>query len=110
MLPAPTIPIRTRLVAISLLSHSGRKLCSAEGLAHLRWSDADRPDRPHNCPPPVAARELRAPACRRGDRRGAGLPRGFRNRRPSLGDLFFQAEDGIRDLTVTGVQTCALPI
>src|SRR2546430_3395324 len=34
----------------------------------------------------------------------------------SMGDLlllcffFFQAEDGIRDLTVTGVQTCALPI
>src|SRR2546430_13612194 len=26
------------------------------------------------------------------------------------GDLFLQAEDGIRDLTVTGVQTCALPI
>src|SRR6266496_1837107 len=24
--------------------------------------------------------------------------------------LFFQAEDGIRDLYVTGVQTCALPI
>src|SRR2546428_7734327 len=36
--------------------------------------------------------------------------------RPSSGDLvscelfFFQAEDGIRDLIVTGVQTCALPI
>src|SRR5256886_9677303 len=29
----------------------------------------------------------------------------------SDGDVFFfQAEDGIRDLTVTGVQTCALPI
>src|SRR2546430_7648102 len=28
--------------------------------------------------------------------------------RPFL--FFFQAEDGIRDLTVTGVQTCALPI
>src|SRR2546430_7895383 len=33
----------------------------------------------------------------------------------SIGDgrlvfFFFQAEDGIRDLTVTGVQTCALPI
>src|SRR2546430_6529100 len=27
-----------------------------------------------------------------------------------LNDFFFQAEDGIRDLTVTGVQTCALPI
>ena len=25
-------------------------------------------------------------------------------------DLFFQAEDGIRDSPVTGVQTCALPI
>src|SRR3990167_4937390 len=24
--------------------------------------------------------------------------------------IFFQAEDGIRDLTVTGVHTCALPI
>src|SRR3990167_3049444 len=28
----------------------------------------------------------------------------------SLIVVFFQAEDGIRDLTVTGVQTCALPI
>src|SRR2546429_1086723 len=25
-------------------------------------------------------------------------------------DIFFQAEDGIRDVAVTGVQTCALPI
>ena len=24
--------------------------------------------------------------------------------------FFFQAEDGIRDIDVTGVQTCALPI
>src|SRR2546430_11470513 len=29
---------------------------------------------------------------------------------PYLFFFFFQAEDGIRDLTVTGVQTCALPI
>src|SRR2546430_12545020 len=27
-----------------------------------------------------------------------------------LRSVLFQAEDGIRDLTVTGVQTCALPI
>src|SRR5207245_7163100 len=27
-----------------------------------------------------------------------------------FGCCFFQAEDGIRDATVTGVQTCALPI
>src|SRR2546427_6595148 len=31
-------------------------------------------------------------------------------RRCFLFFFFFQAEDGIRDLTVTGVQTCALPI
>src|SRR5216683_4556159 len=29
---------------------------------------------------------------------------------PALLPFFFQAEDGIRDLIVTGVQTCALPI
>src|SRR6266496_5659508 len=29
---------------------------------------------------------------------------------PPRVDFFFQAEDGIRDLYVTGVQTCALPI
>src|SRR5256712_3392383 len=34
-------------------------------------------------------------------RRGAGVDKGC---------FFFQAEDGIRDLIVTGVQTCALPI
>src|SRR5207248_7240015 len=28
----------------------------------------------------------------------------------TLSFFFFQAEDGIRDRTVTGVQTCALPI
>src|SRR5256886_11401608 len=31
-------------------------------------------------------------------------------RPPGACHVFFQAEDGIRDLTVTGVQTCALPI
>src|SRR5690349_23398322 len=29
---------------------------------------------------------------------------------PAIQVFFFQAEDGIRDLYVTGVQTCALPI
>src|SRR5699024_11821752 len=29
---------------------------------------------------------------------------------PSFSIFFFQAEDGIRDRNVTGVQTCALPI
>src|SRR5206468_4400935 len=35
----------------------------------------------------------------------------YESRAPRRGGLFFfQAEDGIRDLIVTGVQTCALPI
>src|SRR5690606_37228038 len=29
---------------------------------------------------------------------------------PTVAPFFFQAEDGIRDFHVTGVQTCALPI
>ena len=37
---------------------------------------------------------------RRGEKGGGG----------GGGDFFFQAEDGIRDRLVTGVQTCALPI
>src|SRR5256885_2729700 len=37
---------------------------------------------------------------------------GYRQRERSSRDFvfFFQAEDGIRDYKVTGVQTCALPI
>src|SRR2546430_11442843 len=42
---------------------------------------------------------------RRGPR--ATLPETFRR---SYRVFFFQAEAGMRDLTVTGVQTCALPI
>src|SRR2546430_11545020 len=39
------------------------------------------------------------------------MPRSMvRHRSISALFFFFQAEDGIRDLTVTGVQTCALPI
>src|SRR2546430_4951756 len=34
----------------------------------------------------------------------------FSSRHACTYGFFFQAEDGIRDLTVTGVQTCALPI
>src|SRR5256885_11069122 len=38
-----------------------------------------------------------------------GIPRQGR-RKPGYVVFFFQAEDGIRDYKVTGVQTCALPI
>src|SRR5436305_2435117 len=45
--------------------------------------------------------------CRPGARRD-GCRRG--GRWSFLWNFFFQAEDGIRDADVTGVQTCALPI
>src|SRR2546430_11499155 len=41
---------------------------------------------------------------------GVGSRAGTAARRAPGFAFFFQAEDGIRDLTVTGVQTCALPI
>src|SRR3972149_212919 len=58
---------------------------------------------------------LRAPggSPRGGHRRSGQAPQPRRPRRPRgelLGRVVFQAEDGLRDLTVTGVQTCALPI
>src|SRR5256886_13054659 len=42
--------------------------------------------------------------------RKASEPWDFRREGLWFSLFFFQAEDGIRDLTVTGVQTCALPI
>src|SRR5690606_41177503 len=39
-----------------------------------------------------------------------GVVGGVLERGPGRGSFFFQAEDGIRDFHVTGVQTCALPI
>src|SRR5256885_4858662 len=39
---------------------------------------------------------------------GSGSPRRYSRISPFF--FFFQAEDGIRDYKVTGVQTCALPI
>src|SRR5205807_4609672 len=48
-------------------------------------------------------------ASRTSRKKGDGRPR--RCRRPGKRRrFFFQAEDGIRDYKVTGVQTCALPI
>src|SRR5688572_31093010 len=63
-----------------------------------RRRGADRPRIDEGAGPP-RVRPVRA------DLRGA--PRGRARGRHVF---FFQAEDGIRDLTVTGVQTCALPI
>src|SRR3712207_7893892 len=50
----------------------------------------------------------------RGDGRGASTGGGSWaaewTQTGHVGLFFFQAEDGIRDIGVTGVQTCALPI
>src|SRR2546429_1500732 len=43
-------------------------------------------------------------------RRTARAPATSHSARCALFYFFFQAEDGIRDVAVTGVQTCALPI
>ena len=49
-----------------------------------------------------------------GDRGGLGArgekEKGGNNLSLMIFVFFFQAEDGIRDWSVTGVQTCALPI
>src|SRR2546430_7712793 len=42
-----------------------------------------------------------------GEQKTVNLALGYRS---CANNFFFQAEDGIRYLTVTGVQTCALPI
>src|SRR2546430_7232921 len=61
-------------------------------------------------------RTTSASGCRTSGRRSAyaTMPASTRSRicagRAWPMSFFFQAEDGIRDLTVTGVQTCALPI
>src|SRR5262249_59627439 len=80
----------------------------------LRSSRTDRRSTVRRCA--VALRftaSLRADS-RRGYRGSAGGPL---RRHPLVGAgrgvcdfFFFQAEDGIRDWSVTGVQTCALPI
>src|SRR6267378_5580844 len=57
--------------------------------------------------PATAIREqaIRSPARPFRDENRPGKPLSAAN-----AHFFFQAEDGIRDLYVTGVQTCALPI
>src|SRR5256886_4994926 len=51
---------------------------------------------------------FRETAVSSGGQRKGSAPVGYR--RVCRVDFFLQAEDGIRYLTVTGVQTCALPI
>src|SRR2546421_564908 len=49
-------------------------------------------------------------ACSAAAMEGGGLSHSIEAATFERGFFFFQAEDGIRDLIVTGVQTCALPI
>src|SRR2546429_3170555 len=71
---------------------------------------------------PIVSTESTTPRARRSNApagfqwAGAGIARGAMTAN-ILGEwtagcfiFFFQAEDGIRDVAVTGVQTCALPI
>src|ERR1022692_277448 len=58
----------------------------------------------------TATAEHREPYESRGSRTVLGAPEGESPSGDSSNSFFFQAEDGIRDYKVTGVQTCALPI
>src|SRR2546430_12585287 len=58
----------------------------------------------------VAAEEMGRPPYAPGDLLKLYIYGYLHRVRASRRLFFFQAEDGIRDLTVTGVQTCALPI
>src|SRR5688572_21452690 len=62
---------------------------SSKGAVKQVSTEAQKPESPLNKVPPASAAPVKA------------APKKY---------FFFQAEDGIRDLTVTGVQTCALPI
>jgi len=103
MLPVPTIPIRTRSMAIASLSHtwlpraplrcasSARftrtKMCSPEKAVAstvARWQIAPTTARQFAACP--NARTTTERSSRRDHRRGALVPRGLRRRRPALGD------------------------
>src|SRR5437868_2184414 len=73
------------------------------GAGLVRWESQSLLD------PALACRRR---AYRRGWTGGPCRRRASGYRAPGIGCLgfFFQAEDGIRDRNVTGVQTCALPI
>src|SRR6266511_3845167 len=71
---------------------------------------AGAPDKP-SCPGAGRPADRAQPARRARSPSGAERLLGM-GIEPLVADLifFFQAEDGIRDFHVTGVQTCALPI
>src|SRR5439155_16916697 len=82
-------------------------------LAHPRSAGRLAPAERARTPPPHLTAAASHPRGRCRERRRiceAQLRRADRLRRPAYRHFFFQAEDGIRDGHVTGVQTCALPI
>src|SRR5258706_11772310 len=94
------------------LSSSDRAIFRAEllGLGWVRGTIFGRDVDPEVCS--TSATSLARPGWTSSAGRAAGDPE--RSKTPAgcanCGSFFFQAEDGIRDWSVTGVQTCALPI
>src|SRR2546429_3311522 len=78
-----------KIVMEAMVSHPDKNLAEAVDLIEQEVPDLSPSDPHSEMPAPVAAR-----------------PRAS----SELDAFFFQAEAGIRDVAVTGVQTCALPI
>src|SRR5690606_22654227 len=97
---------RRPLIVVGQGGPSGSGAGAARTPAALRGGTAGR-----RC---CSARQIGRASCREGGQvpAGAGARAAARRgeTRWAFGDFFFQAEDGIRDFHVTGVQTCALPI
>src|SRR5687768_8234507 len=93
---APFLIQRLRLVPDLTRSHRRKVEVRERGLVRfgLAGADRERPGAHGVAGPGLRSRRIEEEAGRIGQRL----------------DFFFQAEDGIRDVAVTGVQTCALPI
>src|ERR1019366_2113823 len=96
---------------------SGRRRVGERGKIRGAAGSLKKKRRGHDRCAPARYRVGKSAPCggttRRGGYRGAKAGRGGRTKRRDRCParvFFFQAEDGIRDWSVTGVQTCALPI
>src|SRR2546430_2336735 len=101
--PLIVLCLARRSLELDLILSACEVVCSCQLAATKRGRRRERSRAVHLRVRGVAKRGWRG-ECRPGRKCSRG------GRGAGVRFFFFQAEDGIRDLTVTGVQTCALPI